>query len=455
MTEQIYDVIIPTYRSVPEIAPLVAEILATAGVPVNVIATCRKASASVNRNCGLDRATSPIVFMLDDDIEALPTDWAKRMIAVMDEHSDGVMCSPRLMRPGGLLGVMMGGIQAADSGVTTAIEHRLPTACVAVRNNGLRFDENFRGSGWEDNDYCLQLRQDRPDGTFLVVHDLHVIHRNEMKEQHGSNWDHNQQYLVAKWDREPKGVAKLPPVWVYWEGPMLPYIGLCLDTIRRHCKGLDLRIVNRASIEEYVRPDELLHNAWRGITHPSIIADALRVCVLKQHGGLWIDADTIMLRSPGPLLDDKPGFMVWNELPPLIPNGYIYLPPKCAVADLWLDQVNARLSADQMGWCELGEKALTAAVQSLPADATRRKLHATAWPLSTWLPVDIRYSVRRFYGTLDFPQDYITPHTVGFGLNHSAFMNDARELVSQPLATIAAGNTLFARVIKMGMTGNG
>jgi hypothetical protein len=224
-----------------------------------------------------------------------------------------------------------------------------------------------------------------------------------------------------------------------------------LKTIRRHCGNLDLRILDRKTIEEFAPLDKLLHPNWKRIAHPSIIADAIRVCILKEHGGLWIDADTIMLRSPGPLMDDKPGFMVWNELPPLISNGYIYMPPGSPIPGLWLDRINANLSENNAGWCELGEKALTASVQTIPYDSTRRRMHATLWPLVTWLPVDIRYRVRRFYGPLDFPADYITADTIGFGLNHSAFMNDAPALVSGTLAEIVKGNTLFARVVALGM----
>ena len=44
------DVIIPTMKQIDELIALIDEVHATAGCPVNVIATCKKQSASCNRN---------------------------------------------------------------------------------------------------------------------------------------------------------------------------------------------------------------------------------------------------------------------------------------------------------------------------------------------------------------------------------------------------------------------
>jgi hypothetical protein len=85
-----------------------------------------------------------------------------------------------------------------------------------------------------------------------------------------------------------------PIIWTYWEnryGPaMPPYLGLCLDSVRRHAGGAHLVVVRPETLTDYVssRPtgfDALL---------PAHKADYLRVRLLHDHGGMWIDADTIV-----------------------------------------------------------------------------------------------------------------------------------------------------------------
>lgn len=86
-------------------------------------------------------------------------------------------------------------------------------------------------------------------------------------------------------------------IWVYWENPpgvsqRPAIIDACLDTIFRN-SGCDVILVSRASIGEYV---EHVHPAIDFLSgaHQS---DVFRLNVLYTHGGMYLDADTIVLRS--------------------------------------------------------------------------------------------------------------------------------------------------------------
>ena len=197
MTET--SIVVPTLKEPAAVVALLQEIRDTAGCPVSVLATCRQASAPVNRNIGLNWATSPVLLMVDDDITGLPQGWVARMLEVMAQFPQCVMASPRLMKPDGSPGIMTGGPR-----LTTGCEilrgNELCTACIALRNTELRFDEHFIGSGFEDNDYCRQLRYKVPGAQFICVHDVKVTHLNEMKNQHGPYWDHNRPYYLKKWN---------------------------------------------------------------------------------------------------------------------------------------------------------------------------------------------------------------------------------------------------------------
>lgn len=197
------DVIIPTCRTQPEIADLAAEILATAGLPVRLIPTCEPVCAAKNRNIGLGLADSEVRIMLDDDITGFPDGWARQLVETMATHPECVMVSPQLVRPNGEYGIMMGCQVGRPIGTGSKVVDGpyLLTACIAIRQDRLRFDEQFVGSGWEDNDYCCQQNALHPGCIRMINHDVQVVHRNEMKNQK-DQFTANRQYFQAKWGLE-------------------------------------------------------------------------------------------------------------------------------------------------------------------------------------------------------------------------------------------------------------
>lgn len=198
----VVDVIIPTCRKSVEVSHLVQKIEINAGAPVRVIATCLDASASENRNAGLDRADTDFRIMLDDDIAAMSPGWVRVLIQALKDHPECVMVSPQLVKPRGGYAVMMGCPrgQGIGTGLRTVQGPHLLTACIALRKDGLRFDENFVGSGWEDNDYCEQQNLLYPGCTRMIQHNLQVVHRNEMKNQ-GPHFAANRKYFESKWGK--------------------------------------------------------------------------------------------------------------------------------------------------------------------------------------------------------------------------------------------------------------
>jgi len=137
--------------------------------------------------------------MLDDDITGLPLGWVHRLDEVMARHPNCMMASPRLLNPDGTPGIMVGNPTDGFVGCEVMPGREIVTACIALRKTPVRFDEAYIGSGFEDNDYCRQLRLFNPDAALICVHDLEVTHLNEKKNQGGKWWDHNKAYFTAKW----------------------------------------------------------------------------------------------------------------------------------------------------------------------------------------------------------------------------------------------------------------
>ena len=83
-------------------------------------------------------------------------------------------------------------------------------------------------------------------------------------------------------------------IFTFWEGPMPGYIELCLKTWK-----LPFTVLNYDNLCEYTDLD--IEPAKR-FTLPQI-ADVVRVHVLRDQGGYWLDADTIMITGELPETD--------------------------------------------------------------------------------------------------------------------------------------------------------
>ncbi len=192
------DIIIPTNKKKFQILSLIDE-LHKKTPKANLIPTCKNVSAAVNRNYGLMQSKSDIVIMVDDDVEGFFAGWEAQLIKPLI-NTDVAMVSARLLTNSGDLGQMVGHNYDTSKPLVEVECRQLPTACIAFRNDGTRFDNNYIGSGFEDNDFCFQLINKYGKGAkFLINNEVSLIHRNEMKNQGGINWKHNQSYFMNKW----------------------------------------------------------------------------------------------------------------------------------------------------------------------------------------------------------------------------------------------------------------
>jgi predicted O-methyltransferase YrrM len=189
------DIIIPTLKDPHEVAPMMCAIQGFSQ-GCKVIPTCTKTSAAKNRNIGLDRSKADIVIMLDDDVSGFYDGWYMELIEPLLKDPDIVYVTANLVQPNGDLSYMM--FRPEGTGVHDI--PRAPTAAVAFRNNGLRFDEKYVGSGFEDDDFCAQLSEKYPKGRFVINKDVKLVHANEEKGRRGTNFSINEKYFNSKWE---------------------------------------------------------------------------------------------------------------------------------------------------------------------------------------------------------------------------------------------------------------
>jgi hypothetical protein len=104
-------------------------------------------------------------------------------------------------------------------------------------------------------------------------------------------------------------------IWLYWEGPMPAYISLCYKTVLASNKNVIL--LDRASFEPLFQHDRDINIDALALNHKS---DFIRAYLLKHYGGLYIDADCIVLRNLSSVQEKASqfGFAGYRE-----PQGYM------------------------------------------------------------------------------------------------------------------------------------
>ena len=105
------------------------------------------------------------------------------------------------------------------------------------------------------------------------------------------------------------GKKTKPVLWIYWENKpgstTPPYISLCIKTIYKHCsKSFEIIQLDNTNINDYL--PELTKNNSNLDFSKLLIAqkvDFYRIMLLKKYGGLYLDADTILLKDPIEIMD--------------------------------------------------------------------------------------------------------------------------------------------------------
>lgn len=110
-------------------------------------------------------------------------------------------------------------------------------------------------------------------------------------------------------------------IWTFWEGEKPAYIDLCMRTWQQ-----DYVLLNYENFERFT---ELDIDRVKRYTLPQI-ADCVRVHVLRDQGGVWLDADTIMLTGRLPKTN-----MIGNPITRTQSIGYLRTEANSEMFKLW------------------------------------------------------------------------------------------------------------------------
>ena len=87
-------------------------------------------------------------------------------------------------------------------------------------------------------------------------------------------------------------------IFTFWEPrEKIPgYILLCIKTWKKFLPEYQIQILDYEKVKKYLGKELFSQIICKNMTLP-IQADAIRVAILKKFGGIWMDADTIILNE--------------------------------------------------------------------------------------------------------------------------------------------------------------
>jgi len=115
----------------------------------------------------------------------------------------------------------------------------------------------------------------------------------------------NYQNLILKYTQKEEipPASNQAPIWVCWwqgENAMPPIVQSCFQSLCSHAGNHPVHLITQENISKYVTiPDYILRKVQKGKISFTHFSDILRMCLLYEHGGLWIDA-TVYVSQPIP-----------------------------------------------------------------------------------------------------------------------------------------------------------
>lgn len=245
------------------------------------------------------------------------------------------------------------------------------------------------------------------------------------------------------------------PLWLYWEcapGTTMPeYILLCWCTVALHCSR-DLRVIGVTpdTLGEYLPHIDYCYQDLDSIAHR---ADFIRFNLLAEHGGIWLDSDTVVFRSLAPVLDEiaETGFAAMGyrtaEGPGFFPSiSFLAAEPKNHIVAEMVERMRVGIVAKlgqgaQPEWDELGGYLLRDIMASAPEGFT----FLSAVEYFTFMPYwceSVWWLERKSFGSV---QGKLHPGMYCQTLTNSRDMDQLRGLTEDQ---ILRGDHLFAQLFR-------
>ncbi len=147
-------------------------------------------------------------------------------------------------------------------------------------------------------------------------------------------------------------------VFTFWEPPgaMPAYLRLCLRTWERHLRGTRVVVLTYANRGAWFDPSPFPREALERLPL-KVQKEAMMVGALREHGGVFLDADTLAFGDLAPLLEGlrrSEALCFENHL------AFLAARPRARLLEAWAPRIAARLRniPAEPGWGYLGNEIL-------------------------------------------------------------------------------------------------
>lgn len=138
--------------------------------------------------------------------------------------------------------------------------------------------------------------------------------RRIVKGDYAKNYLKKYVRIVQKnnqYKNEGSNITSSQKIWQYWEqglDKVPPLVKTCLDSVEKYSDGRERIILTSSDVENYVDiPGRIYDLKNKGAMRLANFSDIVRLCLLIEHGGTWIDATVL-------LTDKMPNYITNSEL---------------------------------------------------------------------------------------------------------------------------------------------
>lgn len=172
---------------------------------------------------------------------------------------------------------------------------------------------------------------------------------------------------------------------------MTPYLRLCMRTWTRALPGWEIVVLDRSNLGGYLREGTCAMETLERFGLPAQ-KDAILAAILEQHGGIFMDVDTLVTSDLSPILRllRRTELVLFD-----LHVAFVAARPGARLLTLWRRRVQQRLArlgagtlgAEQRAWDHRGNAALDDAMTGmLGASPVGRAYGALARRRGSWSP---------------------------------------------------------------------
>lgn len=106
-------------------------------------------------------------------------------------------------------------------------------------------------------------------------------------------------------------------VWVYWDNPDTTplVVQQCIDSIIQKNKNCKVHIISEENVDDFIELSPVIIKKYKqGIISKTHFSDVVRVSLLLEYGGVWVDATLYMVHAIPESIWDRQFYTVTPEL---------------------------------------------------------------------------------------------------------------------------------------------